>query len=60
MHTYEKPPGSRNRGSNTTGVIAVICLFAALFATWAVVRTGAHVATSPSVTTGIAQSGRVQ
>jgi hypothetical protein len=60
MHTYEKPPGSRNRGSNYSGLIAVICLFAALFASWAVMRTGPHMATAPSATTGMAQSGKTQ
>jgi hypothetical protein len=57
MHTYEKPPGSRNQGSNYAGLIAVICLLAALFATWAVVRTAHHATTS---TAGMAQSSRAQ
>jgi len=60
MHTYEKPPGSRNPGSNYTGLIAVICLFAALLATWALMRTGPQATTSPGVTTGIAQGSRAQ
>jgi hypothetical protein len=57
MHTYEKPPGSRNQGSSYTGLIAVICLFAALFATWALIRIVPHATTA---TAGMAQSSRAQ
>jgi hypothetical protein len=56
MHTYEKPPVNRNRGSNYTGLIAVTCLFAAMFGAWALMGKGPHVATSPTTTTGIAHS----
>jgi hypothetical protein len=58
MHTYEKPPGSHSRGSNYTGLIAVTCLFASMFAIWAVVRTSSGVTTSPAVT--VVQNGRTQ
>jgi hypothetical protein len=50
MHTYEKPPGSGSRGSKYTGLIAVICLFASMFATWAIMRTSLHITASPTVT----------
>ena len=56
MHTYEKPPGSRSRGPNYAGLIAVTCLFVALFTTWAVMRTSLFVTASPSVT--LAQSSK--
>jgi hypothetical protein len=39
MHTYEKPPVSGRRGPNYIGLIAVICLFTLMFATWALMRT---------------------
>lgn len=58
MHTYEKPPGSHSQGPNYTGLIAVTCLLASMFAIWAVARTGSGVTTSPAVTT--VQGGRTQ
>jgi hypothetical protein len=58
MHTYEKPPGSHNRGSNYTGLIAVTCLLASIFAIWAVTRTSFGVTTSPAATT--VQNGKTQ
>jgi hypothetical protein len=54
MRTYEKPTGSRNRGPNYAGLIAVTCLLVSMFATWAVMRTTA----SPTVT--MAHSSRAQ
>ncbi|MEA2855393.1 MAG: hypothetical protein QOE02_5460 [Rhodospirillaceae bacterium] len=39
MHTYEKPRVSGSRGPNYMGLIAVICLFTLIFATWALMRT---------------------
>jgi hypothetical protein len=50
MHTYEKPLGSRRRGPNYAGLIAVTCLFVAMFAAWAVMRTSHGVTASPNVT----------
>jgi hypothetical protein len=50
MRTYEKPPASRSRGSNYSGLIAVICLVAAMLATWALTRTSLIPAST--VTTG--------
>jgi hypothetical protein len=35
MDVYEKPTGGRSQASKYAGMVAVICLFAALFATWA-------------------------
>jgi hypothetical protein len=35
MEVYEKPRGIRSQASKYAGLIAAICLFAALFATWA-------------------------
>jgi hypothetical protein len=35
MDVYEKPTGGRSQASKYVGVIAVMCLFAALFAIWA-------------------------
>jgi hypothetical protein len=58
MHTYEKPPGNHSRGSNYTGLIAVTCLLASIFAIWAVTRTSSGVTTSPAVT--MVQNGRTQ
>ncbi len=58
MHTYEKPPGSRSRGPNYAGMIALTCLFVAMFATWAVMRTSLFVTGAPAVT--LAQSGNAQ
>ena len=34
MHTYEKAP-AQGRRSNYTGLLVVICLFASMFAGWA-------------------------
>ncbi len=56
MRTYEKSPASGSRGSKYTGLIAVICLFASMLATWALMRTSVDVIPSPAVTTGTAQS----
>ena len=50
MDTYERPPASRHRGPNYAGLIAVTCLFVAMFAAWAVMRTGLGVTASPTVT----------
>jgi len=58
MRTYEKPPGSRNRGPNYAGLIAVTCLLVSMFATWAVMRTSLVMTASPSVT--LAHSSRAQ
>lgn len=58
MHTYEKPPRNHSRGSNYTGLIAVNCLLASMFAIWAVTRTSFGVTTSPAVT--MVQNGRTQ
>ena len=58
MHTYEKPRGSRSRGPNYAGLIALTCLFVSIFATWAVMRTNLIVTASPTVT--LAQSGKAQ
>jgi hypothetical protein len=58
MRTYEKPPGSRSRGPNYVGLIAVTCLFVSMFATWAVMRTGLGVTASPTVT--MAQGSKAQ
>lgn len=57
MHTYEKPPGSRSRGSNYTGLVAVACLLVSLFAIWAVARIGSGITTSPVT---MVQNGRTQ
>ena len=58
MRTYEKPPGSRSRGPNYVGLIAVTCLFVSMFATWAVMRTGLGVTASPTAT--MAQGSKAQ
>jgi hypothetical protein len=58
MHTYEKPLGSRNRGPNYAGLIAVACLLVAMFATWAIMKTSLGVTASPTAT--LAQSSRAQ
>jgi hypothetical protein len=58
MRTYEKPPGSRSRGPNYAGLIAVTCLFVSMFATWAVMRTSLGVTASPTVT--MAQGSKAQ
>jgi hypothetical protein len=58
MHTYEKPPGSRSRGPNYVGLIAVTCLLVSMFAAWAIVRTSLGVTGSPTVT--LAQSSKAQ
>jgi hypothetical protein len=58
MRTYEKPLGSRNRGPNYAGLIAVTCLLVSMFATWAVMKTSFGVTASPTAT--MAQSSRAQ
>jgi hypothetical protein len=58
MHTYEKPQGSRSRGPNYAGLIAVTCLFVSMFAAWAVMRTSLVVTASPTVT--LAQSDKAR
>ena len=58
MHTYEKPLGSRNRGPNYAGLIAMTCLLVSMFATWAVMKTSLGVTASPTAT--LAQSSRAQ
>jgi len=58
MHTYEKPPGSRSRGPNYAGLIAVTCLLVSMLATWTVMRTSLVVTASPTVT--LAQGSRAQ
>jgi hypothetical protein len=60
MHTYEKPPGSGSRGSKYTGLIAVICLFASMFATWAIMRTSLHITASPTVTAEMTHGSKAQ
>jgi hypothetical protein len=50
MRTYEKPAGSRSRGPNYAGLIAVTCLFVSMLAAWAVMRTSLVGSASPSVT----------
>jgi len=58
MRTYEKPLGSRHRGPNYAGLIAVTCLLVSMLATWAVMRTSLGVTASPTAT--MAQSSRAQ
>jgi hypothetical protein len=58
MRTYEKPLGSRSRGPNYAGLIAVTCLFVSMFAAWAVMRTSLVVTASPTVT--MAQGNKAQ
>jgi len=58
MHTYEKPLGSRNRGPNYAGLIAVTCLLVSMFATWAIMKTSLGVTASSIVT--LAQGSRAQ
>ncbi len=36
MHMYETTTGSRRRSPGYTGLFAIICLFASIFLTWAV------------------------
>jgi hypothetical protein len=56
MRTYEKSPASGSRGSKYTGLIAVICLFASMLATWALMRTSPDVMSARTVTTGAVSS----
>jgi hypothetical protein len=56
MHTYEKPPTSRNRGPNYSGLIAVICLVASMLTAWALTKTSLHANSASSVTTAMAPS----
>jgi hypothetical protein len=58
MRTYEKPLGSRRRGPNYAGLIALTCLFVSMFATWAVMRTSLVGTASTTVT--LAQSNKAQ
>jgi hypothetical protein len=58
MRTYEKPLGSRNRGPNYAGLIAMTCLLVSMFATWAIMKTSLGVTASPTAT--MAQSSRAQ
>ena len=58
MRTYEKPIGSRNRGPNYAGLIAMTCLLVSMFATWAVMKTSLGVTASPTVT--MAQGSKAQ
>ncbi len=58
MRTYEKPIGSRNRGPNYAGLIAMTCLLVSMFATWAIMKTSLGVTASPTAT--MAQSSRAQ
>ena len=58
MHTYENPLGSRNRGPNYAGLIAMTCLLVSMFATWAIMKTSLGVTASPTAT--LAQSSRAQ
>jgi hypothetical protein len=54
MEIYEKPP--RGNGiSKFAGLIAAICLFAALFAVWAVVRPDSGIAPPPAMIAGTAE-----
>jgi hypothetical protein len=56
MHTYEKPPVSGRRGPNYVGLIAVICLFTLMFATWALMRTNLGQIPHRIITIGMAPS----
>jgi hypothetical protein len=56
MHTYEKPPVSGSRGPNYMGLIAVICLFTLVFATWALMRTNLGQILYRIITIGMAPS----
>lgn len=61
MHTYEKAPGSRRQSPGRTGLIAVLCLLAAIFLVLALMRTSfvktsLGMMSSPPVTTGMASN----
>ena len=54
MEIYENPPGG-NGISKYAGLIVAICLFAALFMVWAVVRPDSGIAPPPTMTAGTAE-----
>ena len=56
MHTYEKPRVSGSRDPNYMGLIAVICLFTLMFATWALMRTNLGQIPHRIITIGMAPS----
>jgi hypothetical protein len=56
MHTYEKPRVSGSRDPNYMGLIAVICLFTLMFATWALMRTDLGQIPYRIITIGMAPS----
>ena len=56
MHTYEKPRVSGSRDPNYMGLIAVICLFTLMFATWALMRTNLGQIPYRIITIGMAPS----
>jgi len=63
MHMYETTTGNRRKSPGYTGLFAIICLFASIFLTWAVVRTslvktGLEMS-SPPVTTGITSNASI-
>jgi hypothetical protein len=59
MHTYEKPRVSGSRDPNYMGLIAVICLFTLMFATWALMRTDLGQIPYRIITIGMAPSAPV-
>jgi hypothetical protein len=56
MHTYEKPRVSGSRDPNYMGLIAVICLFTLMFATWALMRINLGQIPYRIITIGLAPS----
>jgi hypothetical protein len=61
MHTYEKPPGSSRQSPGYTGLLAILCLLAAIFVVFALMRTSLvktslGMMNSPPVTTGMASN----
>jgi len=54
MEAYEKP-SEGNRISKYAGLIVAICLFAALFMVWAVVRPDSGIAPPPAMIAGTAE-----
>jgi hypothetical protein len=56
MRTYEKPRVSGSRDPNYMGLIAVICLFTLMFATWALMRINLGQIPYRIITIGLAPS----
>jgi hypothetical protein len=60
---YETTTGNRRKSPGYTGLFAIICLFASIFLTWAVVRTSLVKTglgmSSPPVTTGITSNASI-